>query len=183
MRLPSVSSQARFFTCVRNDSHKKKSQINKKIENKSLSLQSLLISPKIREVDQFLIKQSEHIEIYESHPEFCFRNLSKNQKILKSNKKTKEGIAERLGILKSYDQQLISLYNTLLNQTKRKDAKKDDIIDAICLCLVNRLGGENGFSYLLNENPYDEHGIEMKIIYYKNVLFKTFYRLLHTCET
>jgi hypothetical protein len=42
-----------------------------------------------------------------------------------------------------------------------------DLLDAICLCLVNKLGSEAGFSYIADINKEDEHQIQIKLAYYR----------------
>lgn len=141
-------------------------RFNIQIENKSLSIQSLAIRGKIKEVDEYLCENKSGISIIESHPELCFKYLNKS--IVQSKKSTPEGVDERLTIIESYDPKLIELYHRKLKEIKRKHAKRDDIIDAICLCLVNKLGSEHSHSYLVDENAVDEKGIMMKIGYYQN---------------
>jgi len=60
--------------------------INIKIEGKSLSIQSLAISNKIRELD-ILLAAKHKVEILESHPELCFKYLNEGKTLLsrKSN--------------------------------------------------------------------------------------------------
>lgn len=136
---------------------------NLSIEGKSISIQSFNICPKIKETDEFLI-QNNDIEIIESHPELCFKYLNGGEVVL-SKKSTPEGAEERLAILRKYDSNIPKLFNKILSETKRKQAKKDDILDAICLCLVNRLAAEK-LDFLTDENFIDEKGIEMKIAYF-----------------
>lgn len=135
---------------------------NKSIEGKSLSIQSFNICPKIRETDKFLIANN-HIDIIESHPELCFKYLN-DREVVSSKKSTPEGIEVRLNILRRYDSQVPELFQKILSETQRKQAKKDDIIDAICLCLVNDLANES-LHFLKDENLLDEKEIEIKIAY------------------
>jgi predicted RNase H-like nuclease len=141
-------------------------QFNIQTENKSLSIQSLAIRGKIKEVDEYLCENKSDITIIESHPELCFKFLNKS--IVQSKKSTPEGVDERLTIIENYDPKLVDLYQRKLKEIKRKHAKKDDIIDAICLCLVNKLGSEENHSYLVDENAVDEKGIMIRIGYYQN---------------
>lgn len=140
-------------------------QLNIEIENKSLSIQSLAIRGKIKEVDEYLTKNKSGITIIESHPELCFKYL--NRSIVQSKKSTPEGVNERLAIIENYDAKLVELYQRKQNEIKRKHAKRDDILDAICLCLANKLGSEKNLSYLVDENAVDEKGIMIKIGYYQ----------------
>lgn len=139
--------------------------LNQQVENKSLSIQSLQIRNKIREVDEFLSRGKTSAEIIESHPELCFKYL--NGGVVLSKKSRPEGIAQRLEILSKYEDGVMEIYDRAVKQYKRKEAKRDDIIDAICLCLVNKLGEGNRLKYLADENSISENGIKIKIGYYK----------------
>merc|ERR1712070_431832 len=87
---------------VRANNYIQAKEINKKILSKSISIQSWNISNKINEVDEFLIKnKNKQLNIHESHPELCFINLN-NEVPLKNNKKTKQGVNERITILNKY---------------------------------------------------------------------------------
>ncbi len=136
---------------------------NLSVEGKSISIQSFNICSKIKEVDEFLI-QNNTIEMIESHPELCFKYLNGGEVVL-SKKSTPEGVEERLNILNQYDSSISLLFKKILSETQRKQAKKDDILDAICLCLVNYLANEK-LCFLTDENLFDEKAIDMKIAYF-----------------
>ena len=139
---------------------------NIEIEGKSLSIQSFFIQKKIKEIDDFLLQKEPSLELIESHPEFCFKHLNPNKSVLLSKKSTEEGIADRLSILTSYDDRLGVLYQEILAQSLRKNVKKDDILDAMCLCLVNQLA-KNQLHFLVDQNPVDERGIAIRIAYHQ----------------
>ena len=149
---------------VYEEDNNKARRANILIEGKSLSIQSLNIRAKIREVDMFLIDKPNYREIvFESHPEFCFKQLNKS--VLLTSKSKEEGIEERLNILKRYNSQLEDLFNNVLKSTKRSRVRKDDILDAMCLCLTNLIAVENGISLLQDENKIDEKGIPLRIAF------------------
>lgn len=137
---------------------------NKLVEGKGISIQAFNICDKIREVDRYFQENDIPKKIIESHPELCFKYLNKGQVIL-SKKATVEGAEERLRIVEKYEPSLRQLYEQILQETPRKDVKKDDILDAICLCLTNRLAGANNLRYLEGEQKTDEFCIPMKIAY------------------
>jgi predicted RNase H-like nuclease len=139
-------------------------KLNIKIEKKSLSVQSLNIRDKIRELDELLRTQISLI-IMESHPEICFKYLNQGVTLL-SNKSKENGMMERIKILSNLDKYTDLLFEEIKKHTLRKDVKIDDIIDAICLCLVNKLGLESKLSFIIDDNIKDEYGIEMKIAYF-----------------
>ncbi|MCB9297102.1 MAG: DUF429 domain-containing protein [Lewinellaceae bacterium] len=138
-------------------------RLNRQVENKSLSIQSLLIRDKIREVDAWLSRGEAGAEIIESHPELCFKYL--NGGVVLSKKSKPEGIEERLHILSRYEDRVREIFDQAVKRFKRKEAKRDDIIDAICLCVVNKLGGADGLKFLADENGVSENGVKIRIGY------------------
>ncbi len=141
------------------------------LTGKSLSEQSLNIMPKIRDVDEFLntedYKQSP-IALYESHPEICFKYLAGS--ILQTKKSKPEGCAERLALLMRYDKNVKKIYDSICTAELRKHVKKDDILDAICLCVVNRQAGNAKLRILRDSNDKDENNIAVGIAYYEGKL-------------
>jgi len=148
----------------------KAKQKNREIEGKNLSIQSLSLCEKIKQLDVYLQKTtSKQIPVIESHPELCFKYLNKGHQVLLSRKSTKEGLAERLGILKQYESRIEVLFEKIVKETKRKDVKKDDIIDALCLCIVNKWGTQEKMHFLQDVNcNQDEKQIALRIGFYKS---------------
>ncbi len=140
-------------------------QKNIEVEGRSLSIQSFNISNKIKELDE-LLKKKPNLEIIESHPELCFKYLN-NGNVVLSKKSKHNGLSERKKILFGYDKNLKDLFELIEDNTLRKDVARDDIADAFCLCLVNKLGGKQGLNFIFDDNKVDEKGIEMKLAYYR----------------
>lgn len=139
--------------------------VNKQMTGKSLSIQSLHLMDKIKQIDTYLINTPKKaLKIYESHPELCFKSLN-NDKTLLSKKSSIEGQRHRLRILGNYESSIKDLYQNILSSTTTKRVRRDDIIDALCLCLVNKLAIHDKLKFLSDENAKDEHGIEIKIAY------------------
>ena len=83
------------------DDEASQKEANIKAFGKSLAKQTMMIIPKIRELDEFLNAHPEYKNrILGSHPELDFGRL--NGKILMSHKKKPEGVAEREQILKHW---------------------------------------------------------------------------------
>lgn len=141
-------------------------QKNIEIEGKSFSIQSYNISNKIKEIDEYL-RGNPQIEIIESHPELCFKYLN-NGNVLLSKKSKYNGLQERKNILFGYDEKLKDLFELIENNTLRKDVARDDICDAICLCLVNKLGSKEKLSFIKDIFASDDKGIKIRLAYYKN---------------
>lgn len=154
---------------LKSNSHEEASLINLDIEGKKISIQAFSIKDKIKEIDDCYDLFKEYkIEILESHPEICFKYL--NNSILSTKKSKPDGIRERLEILSQYYSDSEKVFQYALSSTLRKELKKDDIIDALCLCIVNKLGKENSFSFITDSNGKDEKGIERKIAYFNRVV-------------
>ncbi len=139
-------------------------RLNTDETGKSLSEQSLNICPKIREADIWLrsrIDGNEVLRLYESHPETAFAALKGD--VLLSNKSQSGGREERLNLLKASDGELDRLYEFILKETKRKDLKPDDILDAAALCRIALLSEKKGLCFIRDENDQDEFGIEIQI--------------------
>ena len=150
-------------------SYNEANAINKAILGRGLSKQSWFIMPKIKEVDDLLIQDPDvRLQIHESHPEIGFQFLNGNAPLLYT-KKTIEGIAERLSILTMHNHRSESLYKKALLQYKRNQVAKDDILDALCLALMQDVIHSQPNKYKMcrfASNPlHDEHGIEMAIYY------------------
>ncbi|NND05953.1 MAG: DUF429 domain-containing protein [Saprospiraceae bacterium] len=140
---------------------------NLQLEGKSLSIQSLSLCPKIKEIDEYLRTNNDPIDIWESHPELCFTHLSSDHKTISVSKHDQAGRQLRLDLLASHDQSITTAYETILRNTRRKHVKSDDILDALCLCLVNTLAARAGFSFLQSPPLCDPQGIDMKIAFFR----------------
>jgi 8-oxo-dGTP diphosphatase len=117
-------------------------------------------------VDEYIIKGNGAPELLESHPELCFKYLN-NGKVVLTKKSRPEGITERLNILRGMDKELYRLYPLMLQSIPASMAKKDDMLDAMCLCLSNKLAMETGLCYFQDENGKDERDIPIRIAYCK----------------
>ena len=138
---------------------------NVRIEGKSISIQSLNIRRKIRELDTLIRRGHLHTEIIESHPELCFKYLNGGQ-VLTSRKSLKAGIEHRLKILARHDGALVPEIRNAFNEYSLNAVRRDDIVAAAGLCLAIRYCIPSGISYLEQEPPEDDHGIPIRIGYF-----------------
>lgn len=145
------------------------SQINERIEGKKLSKQTYNIMEKIRELDLFLSRHDSIDHCIESHPELCFKHLNEGQVVL-SRKTTKQGQEERLSILVRHEPNVRTIYENALRSTLRKHVKADDLIDALCLCISNRLCGPDQVPNITDPLEKDARGIPMRIGYGVSVI-------------
>ncbi len=139
------------------DSFEEACRINKRNHGKKLSLQAWYICPKIREVDQALLRTpSWQRRIYESHPELCFRGMSDGR--ILAPKKTKEGQSERLGLLREHID-ADAVFEQAVADYPRKLVAKDDILDAMVLMLV----AAAGYVLLRGDVRRDEKGLAIRL--------------------
>ena len=140
--------------------------INKENVGRGLSKQTWGIIPKIKEVDHIII--NDHIarkKFWESHPEVAFWALNGNKSLL-YNKKSDDGIRERLNILTMYEARAYEIYDRTLNKYLRKDVSKDDIVDALCMAITGLFVGANKYKTVPQLVEIDNEGIEMKIVHF-----------------
>jgi predicted RNase H-like nuclease len=143
-------------------------KINYSITGKKISIQSWNIAPKIAELDRFLLKHPEFKEkIFESHPEICFKYL--NQGVIPTLSKSapkNSGIIQRLDILRDFQENIMGMYEKTRENFTSSGVKNDDIVDAICLAIVAKLGCLNRFEKTIGTNKTDAQGIDMAMYYY-----------------
>ncbi len=102
--------------------------MNREIQGKGISIQSWNIVPKIKELDTLLLDNASlNNKFCESHPELCFKSLK--GETLTFKKKTKEGFAERLNLLRQKSGEI----NPELCKFLKKDVANDDILDSMVL--------------------------------------------------
>lgn len=137
------------------------------ITGKSISIQAWNIVPKMKDVDQFILKNKTYQgKIYESHPEICFAGLN-NGLPMKEKKSIKEGIFERINLIEKYYTKSNSIFEKGRKEFMKKEVKDDDLIDAIVLAVTGVLGEKHGFSFISNHPiKQDIHGNDMKMIYF-----------------
>lgn len=137
-------------------------ELNRKITGKGISVQAYNISAKIKEVDQWLNTEPKDIEVFEAHPELCFKTLNQNQDI-QFSKHTKEGIELRKQVLFRYEEELKSVIQNLIKSYKRTQVKLDDILDAMALYLINK--NSEKLKIISDENSIDETGKKVGIVF------------------
>ena len=140
-------------------------KMNKEITGKGISIQSWNLNKKINEVDEFLINNKNSIEIlHESHPELCF--FKSNQSVpLTSNKKTKDGILERIKILKKEIPEINDIISNTIKNNKPNRIKIDDILDSIILAICSKNWKKNGSRIIHQLTNKDEKDIPISIYY------------------
>ncbi len=124
-------------------SYQQASATNFGILGKKLSKQSWNIVPKIREINAFLhLNPLWKNKLLEAHPELSFQKLNGNTP-LQFSKKSSEGITERINILQMHYPASATLFGKMLADPALKgNAAADDMVDAICLAVLNRHRGQ-----------------------------------------
>ena len=146
------------------ENYEQASLINKQVLGNMLSKQTWNICHKIKEVDQFLVKNPEaRNNIRESHPEVCFWSLNKYNP-MKSGKRNDEGIKERLRLLRSIFGDSKKIFDLALSNYKRNELGKDDILDAIVLAL-SATGGAKSLKTIPEVAGLDESDLPLEIVY------------------
>jgi len=139
-------------------------RINKRVNGVKLSIQTWNICSKIREIDTWLRNNpTVQPKVRESHPELCFWALA-GRYAMAHSKKTAAGFEERYGILESNCPQTGPIVHQALNQFRRKDLARDDILDAIVLAVSARCPAKS-IKTLPVDPPRDKKGLPMQLVY------------------
>jgi len=141
-------------------------QINKELLGRSLSRQSWNIIPRLAELDEFMQRWNEKINIRESHPEILFWNLN-GKKPLKPGKKSREGRELRRNLILQTWPEAEKIEQKLLVNYPRRALTRDDIYDALILALSAELG-QNGFHSLPPLPDFDQSGLSREIVWPMN---------------
>lgn len=132
---------------------------------KSISIQSWNISPKIKELDSWLLAHESLQEtIFEAHPEICFAALNKMRPLAES-KHSSEGRDQRLQLLQQYLPSASERFAQALKDIPRKAAKADDILDAMCLALCAHLSKQHGMQIIEGNLKQDLRGLFIRMAY------------------
>ena len=150
------------------DSYKNACAINAKISGKKISIQSWNITRKIIEVEKYLTNKSQSRRIlHEAHPEICFKYLNCGKALTyKKRSPGYLGINERLKILSRFHPKSLQIFRSTIKHVSSKLAQVDDIVDALCLAVVCKLGFELGYEKLQGNTLKDERNIDMYMYYF-----------------
>ncbi len=151
------------WAAISAETYEKASNINYQRTGKRLSRQTWSITPKIREVNCFLLEvKSARSRVREIHPEICFWALAGGQP-MRHSKKTEEGFCERRKVLHSIYPCTSDIIQCALSKWKGQVAK-DDVLDALSAAITAAAGGENLTS--IPERPeLDSRGLRMEMVY------------------
>lgn len=155
---PAPARSAIYKSC-----YEEGSKENYRCLGKRLSKQSWAISPKIREVDEFLLSRVRGGKIREMHPEVAFWALN-GRRPMQYRKGVEKGFSERIEVLNRYLANVGAIVTAAREkQPLKKDLADDDILDAL-------VGAVTASHYpeiaTIPENPNsDNRGIVMEMVY------------------
>jgi len=136
-------------------------QINLQLMGNKLSKQTWNIRNKITEVDSYLRRFPQQQSLLrECHPEVAFWNFN-GQSPMVHSKKTAEGRAERLGVIRPYLPFAQEYLNQAMETFPRKILAQDDILDAMILAISATFDLKS----LPKQAPLDRQGLAMEIVY------------------
>jgi predicted RNase H-like nuclease len=145
--------------------NKEAKRINKELTGRNLSVFTLAIMPKIREVDEFLFKNHTARNIIrEVHPEICFWALAGMP--MKYKKSKSEGIKERQLVLEKFFPHVKKILIYASNTYPKKLLKKDDVLDALAAGLT-AFHGYGRLQTIPDLPERDERDLPMEIVYIK----------------
>lgn len=148
------------------ESYEKANTINKQMTERGLSLQTWNIIPKIREVDTLLSNdESARLKVREIHPEICFWALAGYP--MEHSKKRREGLLERIQVLKSIYPHTDDIIKQALSKYRRREVARDDIIDALSAAVTAMVGvGAHKLVSIPEAPELDSRGLRMEIVCY-----------------
>lgn len=139
-------------------------EINKEVLGKGLSRQSFNISPKMKEIDEYLAAHPQFKnQLLEGHPELCFAMLNSGVPLFE-NKKTYEGVRKRIELLSRYYEKTEELIAYVSGHDQLK-TMMDDVMDAFCLAVTGMLSLEKGLKRIPESPMEDKWGILMQMVY------------------
>ena len=138
--------------------------INERLTGKRLSKQTWAIVPKMREVDELLVRDAKARErIKEVHPEICFWALAAGRP-MHYPKRSEQGYLERAHILQQAEPRAYDIIAQALAKRPKNTVARDDILDALSAAITASTGPDALAT--LPQNPEtDAKGLPMQMVY------------------
>jgi predicted RNase H-like nuclease len=150
-----------------NPDYGKVNEFQKELCGKGLSQQTCAIIPKIRQVEELLLKDQEaRRKIREVHPEVCFWAFNGGKPLIHRKKHVK-GFETRVQLLKIVYPQAGEVVDAACAKFKRRDAARDDIVDALAAAVTALLGQSGPLDSIPDIPEKDALGLPMEIVYFK----------------
>jgi predicted RNase H-like nuclease len=135
--------------------------VNRNITGKALSKQAWNIFPRMREMDEFLKSHRRAGRVFrEAHPEIAFLSLEGHA--MRHGKTNHAGFGERRAVLQRVFPETYAVVAKSLDLYRRRDVRKDDILDALALAVTALLAGGR-LSPIPDPPEVDRRGLEMAI--------------------
>jgi len=145
-------------------SYKQACDINEQRTGRRLSKQTWAIVPKIREVDELLLRDDEaKARIREVHPEVCFWALAGGRP-MSYHKSTEQGYLERANMLEFVHPGAYDIIARGLADFPRSRVARDDILDALSAA-ITALVGPNGLATIPETPETDAKNLPMQMVY------------------
>ncbi|MDQ7052936.1 MAG: DUF429 domain-containing protein [candidate division KSB1 bacterium] len=129
------------------------------------SIQSWNLTPRIREVSEFLSQNPEwRQKLRESHPELCFRELNRGMPVGES-KKTSAGRQLRLTLLKRLSPNVDEFFERTRQAFRHSQVADHDIVDAMVLALHAAMSERYGLVSIPARRDVNDAGEVMEIVY------------------
>jgi predicted RNase H-like nuclease len=139
-------------------------EINRRLTGRGISKQTWAIAPRIRAIDDLFQRDAKLRGVLrECHPEICFWALNGGKPMV-NNKKTAEGRAERLAVLRRFCPAADDLFAKAAASHRRSQLALDDIIDAM-VAAVTAKTGDGRYRTLPVHSPRDATGLPMEMVY------------------
>lgn len=145
-------------------SYAEANDLNKAETGKGLPAQCYGIVPKIREVDGFMRSHQWRNKLREMHPEVALWALN-HRKPMQYSKKSSEGFAERMTVLAWHYSDPGRVVELAMQQHKRKEVARDDIVDALVGVVTARYF--RSLESFPSHPEMDDMGLPMEIVYWR----------------
>lgn len=140
-------------------------KINEQLTKKRIFQATWNIIPKIRQVDEVLLKNSQaRARVREVHPEVLFWALA-GQRPMTFKKTADDGFNERLQLLKGMYPQTEAILSYGIISLRVQEVARDDLLDALAAAVTGLLG-HSKLKTLPEIPERDAHGLPMEIVYF-----------------
>ena len=144
--------------------YKKACDVNERKTGRRLSKQSWGLVPRIRQVDELLLRDKKARERFrEVHPEICFWALAGGRP-MGHHKSTEQGYLERAHVLEFVYPGAYDVIAEALDTFPRSIAARDDILDALSAAVTASVGLQ-GLATIPAKPETDAKGLPMQMVY------------------
>lgn len=140
-------------------------KINEKLTKKRVFQATWNIVPKIRQVEELLLKDSKARKVIrEVHPEVLFWALA-GRRPMKFKKTADEGFLERVQVLQRIYPQTNKMLSYKISSLRPQELARDDLMDALAAAVTAFLG-QGRLATLPPHPERDARGLPMEMVYF-----------------